>query len=475
MIKQVQNIFIVGIGGIAMFNLAIILKKMGKNVSGSDAPTMTMTDVYLEQNNIPFEKNFNLENIPASTELVIYSGSHQGVNNPQVQESQKRGIKIIPLAVANGELCQEFGNVIAVCGCHGKTTTSSLMAQTLKGLGKRPSYLIGTGTFNENFGGDYDSNEYFVIEADEYGVNPPGDKTPKFMHVLATHIICTNIDFDHPDIYSDLEAVKEAYYSFFQKNIEANPQTQIFLCADDTASMEVAARLSRQQYKTFGYSSQSDLQIRDINATEMNSTFVAVYKGEEQQYTLSIFGEKNISNAAGVVLALLESDCSYVQIQKTLSSFTGAKRRFEEVTKINDVYLFDDYAHHPHEIVATLGAARQRFTKRRVIVLFQPHTYSRTAALKVEFVEALAKSDLAFLLPIYASAREKYEDSPIMSEDLVTYAHEHDIQNIISITKEDIFTQLESIVQKGDVIITMGAGDIYQMKDGIIKVLEKLI
>lgn len=474
MIKQSKHIFLVGIGGIAMFNLAIILKKMGKIVSGSDAPSMTMTDVYLEQNNIPFQKNFEIENLPAELDLVIYSGSHNGENNPQVVEAKKRGVATIPLAVANGELGNEFENVIAICGCHGKTTTSSLIANTLKDLEQHPSYLIGTGTFNENFGGDFDGSKYFVIEADEYGVNPPRDNTPKFMHIFPTHIVCTNIDFDHPDIYADLNAVKAAYTLFFEQSI-AKKNAKLFLCADNVALMEVAQSLPRERYTTFGYTDKADLRIINSTADENQTKFEVESDTAREAFTLSIFGEKNVSNAAAVVALLADLGFPVAKIQSALSTFTGAKRRFEQVAQINTNYLFDDYAHHPDEIKATINAARQRFPSRHIIVLFQPHTYTRTFALKDEFVEALSLADHALILPIYASAREKDDGAvPISSEDLEKLAQKRGFSAVSAVSNERVIQALTEVLKRNDVVITMGAGDVYQMKDGIIQIMKNI-
>lgn len=217
MLHLKKNIFLVGIKGVAMTNLAVILKKMGKNVSGSDIKETFITDNLLKKNHISWVESFHPEKIPLSTDLVVYSAAHQGINNPQVKEAVAKKIDIASQAQLLGWLTEQFKTKIAVCGCHGKTTTSSLLAYALKKMGVNPSYLVGAPYFNNYPGGSFDSKEYFIIEADEYGINPPLDTRPKFHLLNPDYIICTNIDFDHPDVYENLHQVKRSFLKFFQK------------------------------------------------------------------------------------------------------------------------------------------------------------------------------------------------------------------------------------------------------------------
>ena len=209
MLNKSKNIFIVGIKGAAMSNLAVILKEMGKQISGCDVAEEFITDVILKKYGIPYSVGFDPVFLSKETDLVIYSAAHTGQENQIVIEAKKKGIKTVSQAKILGELLTHFNISIAVSGCHGKTTTSSLLAYTLGKLGVKPSYIIGVPTFNDQPGGMYDRKDYFVIEADEYGVNPPDDKTPKLLFLHPTHIICTNIDFDHPDVYLNIEEIKK--------------------------------------------------------------------------------------------------------------------------------------------------------------------------------------------------------------------------------------------------------------------------
>lgn len=460
-----NNIFIVGIKGVAMANLAIIFKKMGKNVTGSDTDEEFITSDSLTKNNISYIKDFAKENLPKDTDLVIYSAAHQGINNPQVQEAILQKIKVQSQPEVLRDLMLGFTNTLAVCGCHGKTTTSSLLAYTLIGLGVNPSYLVGSSGFNQFVGGDYQGKNYFVIEADEYGVNPPTDKTPKLNFLRPKYIICTNIDFDHPDVYQNIDEVKETFYKFFDVALQRK-ESKIFICADDQNSIEVVAHLDKKKYLTYGFSEKADYRIINYQTDENGSSFVLVDpENNHYDFKTCLFGEKNISNSAGVIGLLLILGFPYGKIKSSIEGFIGPKRRFEKIAYINGVYLFDDYAHHPKEIESTIKAARARFPGKRIILIFQPHTYSRTQVLLEDFRKSLSMADLSLLLPIFPSARENAVDFQVSSKDISKSAYG---------SKEELLAKLGSFIKAGDVIFTMGAGDVYKLKDDIIKIISKL-
>lgn len=473
MLDQAKNIFIVGIKGVAMANLAIILKKMGKNVSGSDVDEEFITDRSLKQNNIIWQSGFNPKNIPENTDLMIYSGANQGSNNPQIKSAGQAGIKTVSQAEFLGLLIKGFKTSIAVCGCHGKTTTSSLLSHALIRLGAEPSYLVGSSNFNEYPGGDFRSKDYFVIEADEYGVNPPYDLTPKFDLLNPDYVLCTNIDFDHPDIYKDLNAVKNTFFKFFNRK-------KLILCADDPNLLQYinspapfrTDKLQQNNCVTYGFAGSADLVIKNVRTLADGSSFTLIFNNQPLgQFKISLFGEKNVENAAGAILTLLQLGFDSQKIKSAIKDFTGAKRRFESVYSQNGTYLFDDYAHHPNEIAATISAVRKRFPKKRIIVVFQPHTYSRTRILLADFVKSLSLADKAFVIPIFASARENSLEFKISAENIVELNPE---KLIYCKTKTDLVNSLKNSVKKNDVLFTMGAGDVYKRSDDIIKVIKSL-
>jgi UDP-N-acetylmuramate--alanine ligase len=473
-LETAQNIFILGIKGVGMANLAVILKQMGKNVIGSDVAEEFITDETLSAHDIEVINDFSSVSVPANIDLFIYSAAHQGTQNPQARAAAQRDIPVVAQTVVLGELMQKFQNAIAVSGCHGKTTSSALMAYALEKLDVDPSFFIGTSMFQDKFAGEYDEQKYFVIEADEYGVDPPQDKTPKFLHLKPTHILCLNIDFDHPDIYKDIEATKRAFFSFFTKI----PPPKLYLNADNMELMDTVKNIPRTAYTTFGFDKTANYQIQNPVIEEFFSQF-ELFSSREQKnlgiFQISLFGMQNISNAAGVVSVLLSLGFEPEAVKKAVMNFSGVKRRFEKITEENGFLLFDDYGHHPEEIVQTIASAKARFKDHRVVVIFQPHTYSRTNALKYDFVDALATADCAIVTPIFASAREKPEDTPITSEDLVAHAESKGITSIFSYqTNEQLLSLLKEKLQKGDIIFTMGAGDVYKLKNGIIELIKAL-
>ncbi|MEK7110131.1 MAG: UDP-N-acetylmuramate--L-alanine ligase [Patescibacteria group bacterium] len=463
-----NNIFFLGIKGVAMANLAVILKKMGKNVTGCDIEEEFITDKLLKDNKITWQTGFEFNKIPKETDLIVYSAAHGGTNNPLVIEALKKKINIISQAKLLGELMDQFESKIAVCGCHGKTTTSSLLVYALSKLNQRPSYLVGVPFFSGHQGGDFQGKKYFVVEADEYGVNPPFDKTPKFHLLNPNYVIATNIDFDHPDVYKDIEETKKAFIKFFDnKKIIANIDDRNLLQCIDTLKVI-----------TYGESEKADYQIIHSNVAEDGSEFEIKKVGE---FKISLFGKHNIYNATAVIVQLIELGFKAKEIQESIIGFTGAERRFEQVYFKNNTYLFDDYAHHPAEIAATIKAAKARFKNRRIIVIFQPHTYSRTQNLLKEFAESLSLADVCLILPIFASARENSKDFNVSTKDIVSKIKDslkEDSLNkdcLYSNSNAQLINQLDKVLKTGDVVFTMGAGDVYKLKNKIKNSINKIM
>ncbi|GIW64837.1 MAG: UDP-N-acetylmuramate--L-alanine ligase [Patescibacteria group bacterium] len=447
-LNQFKNIFFLGIKGVAMTNLAVFLKKMRKNIYGVDVEEEFITDKLLSKYNILYQNNFN--NLPENIDLFVYSAAHQGLNNPLTKEAKKRMITVISQAELLGEIMKNFQNKIAVSGCHGKTTTSSLLSYALLKLNQKPSYIVGVPFFGDYQGGDYQEKKYFVVEADEYGINPPIDKMPKFLKLNPDWIICTNIDFDHPDVYKDIKDTKSVFLKFFQSK-------KLIVNIDDENIKEVVGKIkNNQNIYTYGFSDKADYQILDWQVNEDGSKFTIKNLGE---FKIDIFGKHNILNATAVIVQLLKLGFDVDKVKENLKGFIGAKRRMELVFK-GDFYIVDDYAHHPQEIKATLEAARERFKNKRLIVIFQPHTYSRTMSLLNDFKESLEVADIGFLLPIFASARENKGDFTVSSKDIVSNS-----KKLFYCENEDqLLKNLEKILKKNDVVFTMGAGDIYKLK-----------
>ena len=254
----------------------------------------------------------------------------------------------------------------------------------------------------------------------------------------------------------------------------------LFLCADDENLMDVAENLSRRKYITFGYSKQSDIRIEDSEINKKGSFFnlemeskgskITNPSGWKQRFRISLFGEKNVTNAAGVIAFLLNQGFPSNEIGRAIVDFTGAKRRFEKIFQKNNIYLFDDYAHHPKEIETTINAAQARFPNQRLIIIFQPHTYSRTQALLNNFAKSLSLADLAYILPIFPSAREDQSKFTVRSVDIVKSISAN---HLIAVSdKQDLINGLNRNLRQGDVVFTMGAGNVYKLSKEIIKLIK---
>lgn len=460
-----------------MANLARILKQMGKEVSGSDVEEEFITDEYLKEAHIDVITSFEQDSLPPDTQLVVYSASHGGRNNAQVQAALKKGVSVLHQAELMSAMVKEFRSSIAVAGCHGKTTTSGMLAYALRKLSKNTSHMVGVSAFNTVPGGEYKGKDYFVFEADEYGIDPPENKTPKFHLLEPDYAIITNIDFDHPDIYASYTEVKQAFTYFMQKVMQKDTIPPVlFLNGDDAGIRDIAFHLVPSAYIFYGSSEICDVIYDDISNDELHTTFVIsseLYDIKHIEMEISLFGEKNVQNAAAVISILLHLGFPVNDIKEVIKDYTGAKRRFEQKLFENDIYLFDDYAHHPAEIDATIAACQNRFPNRRVIVIFQPHTYTRTEEFKDAFVEVLGRADEALLLPIFSSAREKEDGQKITSEDLVGLAKKKGITTIQSFeSKGDLTEYLSDHIAEGDIIFTMGAGDVYKLETEIRKIVE---
>lgn len=457
MLKQAKNIFFIGIKGVAMTNLAVFLKKTEKNIFGADIGEEFITDKLLKNNKINWFIGFN--HLPKETDLVVYSAAHGGLNNPLILKARERDIKIVSQAELLGELIKDFKIKIAVSGCHGKTTTSSLLSYALNNLKAKPSYIVGVPFFTNYQGANLQENKYFVIEADEYGINPPDDKMPKFFKLNPDWIICTNIDFDHPDVFKNIEETKKAFLKFFDNK-------KLILNIDDKHLSSSFKKLKSKDIVTYGFSKNADYYINSWKIYKEGSEFsikgIGVFK-------ISLFGEHNILNATAVIVQLIKLGYKKEEINKAISGFQGAERRFEMIYKKDGCFLFDDYAHHPSEILATIQAARNRFPKNKIIVIFQPHTYSRTKFLLQEFRDSLSQADLGLILPIFSSAREKSSQFKVDSKDIT-----QGIENLFSFkSNKELISKLETSIKEDSVIFTMGAGDVYKLKDIIIKIINK--
>jgi UDP-N-acetylmuramate--alanine ligase len=451
-----KKIYFVGIKGVAMTSLALFLKDYGVEIRGSDVEEMFPTDMTLQKNKIKVDLGFLNEYIEDfDPDMVIYTGAHNGIYNPQVKYSIDKKIKIIPHGQALGFFMRNFRQ-ISVCGSHGKTTTSAMLATIFSNDKLDSSFTVGCGSIcpigNSGHAG---SGNWFIAEADEYITDPNIDKTPRFMWQNPEIMVVTNIDYDHPDAYKNISEVINTFRKFADKVPKSG---KILFNGDDFNS-----KLFNKYHNALsvGFSRNCDYQINIEKDSKNRIGFILLHKKiTTPMITLQIPGIHNIRNGAMAIATAIESGIDIKIIQKQLSSFCGTARRFEKIAVYGKTILYDDYAHHPQEINATIEAVKTWYPDFKLCVIFQPHTYSRTKALLTEFSKAFDKCDDIFITDIYPSAREKM-DLSISSKILAKKISENN-KNVIYLDNWRILVSfLSNYKLKKYNVIFMGAGDIY--------------
>lgn len=446
-----------GIKGVGMTALALCLQDMGYTVSGSDTSQEFITDKTLKARGIQVKVGFDPNTISPNTTYLVYTGAHQGKMNPEVVYAEKNGIEAVSLAEATGRLMKAKKG-ISVCGVGGKTTTTALLATIFEQNGKSPSYLIGVSTVSTlAYPGQYhQQSDHCILEADEYATSPGINNTPRFMYQTPKTIICTNISHDHPDIYPRIEDTLQAYQRFFAKL----PSDGVCIYnADCHNTKKIISAIPCKQISV-GWSASSTYRLTAVTAEQGKLIVRYSHQGEENQLTLSIPGEYNARNALMALACAREEGIALESIKTSIDDFKGVERRFQKKAEQGGVVFYDDYAHHPTEIESTLKAAKQWFANRRVIAIFQPHTYSRTKTLIDQFANSFGSADVVVVTDIFASAREAY-DATISAEMLVEKISQHH-PKVYYMPKESLVKSIKKIIQPSDIVITIGAGDVYE-------------
>lgn len=463
-LNGITTIYFVGIKGVGMTSLAIVAKEHGFEVSGSDVAEEFVTDALLKKINIAVLEGFEAKHINDLVKnhkpeeiLIVTTGAHQGARNTECKTAQKHDIHVMSHGEALGLFMQEKKG-ISIAGTHGKTTTSAMVAHILSKAKKDPSYVVGAGEIlSLHTSGHWGTGDYFVAEADEYISDPTSDKTPRFLYHHPEIAVVTSIDFDHPDVYDSLEEVSEAFEKFIK---QTGPKGTSIINTDDPNVKKLISSL-KQPVITYGVSDQATVRIGSVSSTQHETHFSLIQKDRTIcTVTIGVPGIHNVHNATAAIIAAHEAGVAWQTAAKYLKSFTGTKRRFEYLGDYNGIMLYDDYAHHPREIAATLRAAKSWYPHARIVVLFQPHTYSRTKALFNEFITSFSKATIAGILPIFASAREK-KDTSISSKKLVGEIQKQNPHCYFLPDTQAFTEKIAPLLQPGDILITMGAGDIY--------------
>ncbi len=464
---------LVGIKGVAMTALAQCLAAAGKRVTGVDVSEDFVTKEALDQLSVPIGTDF-LAPLPPDTDVVVYTAAHQGKFNPQVVRANEQEIPTASHAEALSWMFNQKEG-IAVCGVGGKSTTSAMIAWILEKTAHTPSYAIGVGGIPGLLGtGAWrETSQVFVAEADEYVIDSTAPSrgepiTPRFSFLRPQTIVCTNLEFDHPDVYRDFAHTLEVFGTFFE-TVPADGQIIMNVSHRKAAEEIRAIHQLKVQYTYFGDDATADARlIGDVVANAgMTETDILVL-GQPATLRLQLPGRFNLLNALAAVLAVQKYGVTVAAAVEALTSFRSTKRRAEYIGHYRGAKLYDDYAHHPHEVRAIIHAYREWFPESRLMVAFQSHTFSRTKALFADFVTAFDEADEVAMIDIFPSAREALDPtvtSDLLCDSINTHAGAHKATNYHTLPtlREILVTKLE----KGMVCLTVGAGDIYHVYDGL--------
>ena len=457
MYQSIKHIYFVGIGGAGMSGIAEVLLNLGYRVSGSDLKLSETTERLQKRGATVYQGHH--EQHVTDVDVVVTSSAVK-TGNPEVIAARNRAIPVIPRAEMLAELMRlKYG--IAVAGAHGKTTTTSLIGTVLDRGGISPTVVIGGKLNTINTNTILGSGDFMVVEADE--------SDGSFLKLSPTIAVVTNIDPEHLDHYGSVDEIKRAFITFTNK-IPFYGLT--ILCLDNQHVQDLIPRLEKR-YLTYGLTPQADLQACDISARGLSMNFTVLRHREELgTIELPIPGVHNVLNALAAIATAMEIKLPFPVIQEALKTFGGVQRRFQLKGTFNGINLIDDYGHHPTEIQATLRAAKAIW-KGRLVVLFQPHRYTRTRDLYREFLSAFNQADLLLLTDIYPAGEDPLPG--VTSEVLFRGIRERGHKNVLYVPRrEETADKLISLLKPGDTVITLGAGDIWQLGAELMRKLQGL-
>lgn len=439
---KIKKIHFVGIGGIGMSGLAEIMHRQGYTVTGSDRAVNEITE-HLSSLGIVCYQGHDAKHVDC--DLLVYT-SAASTDNPEIMESKRRNIPTIKRAALLGEFVRTKKG-IAISGTHGKTTTTAMIGMMLEHAGLQPTMFVGGILKGIKTNAKWGTGEHVVVEADEY------DRSFLELHPFIS--VINNIESDHLDCYKDLEDIKKTFVTF------AN-QTSVFgsvwVNSDDPNSKEIISDITKR-VMTFGLSEEAYVRATNIRQTQDNMSF-DVFHDRKQLGTirLHLSGEHNVRNALACIGIGTELNIPFNKIAESLANFEGTARRFEILGTINGITWIDDYAHHPTEIRATLKGARQGWPEQRIIAVFQPHLYSRTRDYLNDFALSFADADAVILTDIYAAREEPIKG--IDGKRLFDETKKHHEHVVYVPDKNGLIKEILKEARSGDLVITMGAGDI---------------
>lgn len=452
MYKGDLRIHFVGIGGIGMSGIAEVLNNLGYKISGSDIKE-TDTTKRLESLGIKVYYGHNPENIKSAEVLVISSAIKK--DNPELIEAKKLGIPVILRAEMLAELMRMKYSIL-IAGTHGKTTTSSLIAHMMHHAGMDPTLIVGGKLNNFGTNAKLGQGTFVVAEADE--------SDGSFLLLSPTIAVVTNIEREHMDHYNTYENLEKAFVDFLNKvpfyglNI---------VCLDNPGVQKIIPKLNRRVI-TYGVTHQADLRSENIVNRERESEFDVIFCDKNLgRFKISIPGRHNVLNSLAAIAVGLELGIEVEKIKEAFVSFKGIQRRFEIKGEEKGIIVVDDYGHHPTEIKATLDTARN-FWKGRIIALFQPHRYTRTQDLFQDFLTSFYDADVVLVMDIYSASEDEIPgiSGSALAEGIRAFGHKN---SIYVGDKDSAYKFLKEFLKEGDLLITLGAGDVYKVGEKLLE------
>jgi UDP-N-acetylmuramate--alanine ligase len=458
-LDKIKKVYVIGIKGSGVIAVVEILHSMGIEIAGSDTKEKFFTDAILKRLKIKFKEKFDPKNIPDDADLIIYSTAYNENNNEEFKSAKERGFDMVSYPEMLAHLFnKKYG--IAVCGTHGKTTTSAMLAQVLKTAGANPQAVIGSKVLDWGGNALVGKGEFFVAETDEY--------QGKLSIYDPRSVIFTSCDFDHPDYFKNFEDYKKTFSDFVSKI----PKSGFLVVWGDSVDTLEIAENARCEVIKYGFGEDNDLKIEIVNtkiqeeiaekleiAKEKTQAFRASYKGENiGRFEINLFGKHNALNASAVVAVAKKLNLDMEKVRQGLLEFQGTSRRFEYIGERNGAILIDDYGHHPEEIKATLRASREIYPEKNIWAVFHPHTFTRTKALLSEFSQSFADASKVIILDIYGSAREV--QGGVHSQEVVDLINKYELGKADYVpTIEKVVEYLKDRIGENDVVIAIGAGN----------------
>jgi len=463
--NKIKTAYFIGIKGVGMTMLAQFLANQGVRVSGSDINETFMTDEILKQSGIKVTERFKASNLNKLADMIIYSTAYNPQTNPELKAALKQ--KKIPVKTYAEALAEVFNNYrgIAVIGSHGKTTVSAWLGYILKSANFKPNVLVGARVPQFKGSSLIGNSEYLVSEVDEY--------QNKLKYFKPFGVVLNNVDWDHHDYFK----TKEQYYQVFARFVARIPKDGFLVFNYDDKDCRRLAKLTKA--KTIGFSlnkikdyKQTLWQVKKMDYKKGQRIFSIENEKTVKDLSINLLGEYNLANGLAALAAAVELGVSMDKVRVGLARFKGTARRQEILGRYRGAVIIDDYAHHPTEISKTVQALREKYKTEKLTVVFHPHTFTRTKALLKEFSQSFPLADEVLVLDIYGSAREVA--GGVSSQDLVNgvvkFNRRKKIEQVVSVigSLNDATTHLKTTATKNQVIILMGAGDVFRVGESLL-------